>query len=117
MASRSFCPGPVTRRTARQVGAIGATGLALPDLMRWRAEAALPNGRADTSVIFVWLAGGLSHIDTFDMKPDAPDEYRGPFRPIPTNVAGTEITELFPLHAKIADKFTIVRSMRHRFSD
>jgi hypothetical protein len=85
--------------------------------MRLRAEAALPNGRADTSVIFVWLAGGLSHIDTFDMKPDAPDEYRGPFRPIPTNVAGTEITELFPLHAKIADKFTIVRSMRHRFSD
>ncbi|MFN9370176.1 MAG: DUF1501 domain-containing protein [Planctomycetia bacterium] len=102
---------------ALQVGAIGATGLGLPDLLRMRAEAGLPSVPNDTAVIFVWLAGGLSHIDTYDMKPDASDEYRGLFRPIKTNVPGIDVTELFPLHAKIADKFTLIRSMRHRFSD
>jgi len=117
MAGRTICPGPVTRRMALQVGAIGGTGLGLGDLYRLRAEAGLPGAPGDTAVIFVWLAGGLSHIDTYDMKPDAPDEYRGMFRPIRTNVPGIELTELFPRHATIADKFTIIRSMRHRFSD
>lgn len=117
MAGRSFCPGPVTRRVALQVGAVGGTGLGLGDLFRMRAEAGLPGAPSDTAVIFVWLAGGLSHVDTYDMKPDAPDEYRGMFRPKPTNVPGIEIAELFPLQSQIADKFTIIRSMRHRFSD
>lgn len=117
MSSSPRCPGPVTRRMAMQVGAMGATGLGLGDLFRLRAEAALPGVPADTAVIFVWLGGGVSQLDTYDMKPDAPDDYRGPFRPINTNVPGIELSELLPLHAKIADKFTIIRSMRHRFSD
>ena len=117
MPRSPLCSGPVTRRTALQMGAIGATGLGLGDLFRLRAEAALPGAPTDTAVIFVWLAGGVSQLDTYDMKPDAPDEYRGAFRPINTNVPGVELTELFPLHAKIADKFAIIRSMRHRFVD
>lgn len=117
MPRSSLCPGPVSRRMALQMGAIGATGLGLGDLLRLQAEAALPGVPGDTAVIFVWLAGGVSQLDTYDMKPDAPDEYRGQFRPIKTNVPGIELTELFPLHARIADKFAIIRSMRHRFSD
>ena len=117
MSPTPRCSGPVSRRVALQMGGIGATGLGLGDLFRLRAEAALPGVPADTAVIFVWLAGGVSQLDTYDMKPDAPDECRGQFRPIRTNVPGIELTELFPLHAKVADKFAIIRSMRHRFSD
>lgn len=112
--SKIRCPGPITRRMALQ---LGASGLSLSNLFRLRAEAALPGVPADTAVIFVWLGGGLSQLDTYDMKPEASDEYRGPFRPIHTNVPGIELSELFPLHSKIADKFTIIRSMKHRFSD
>lgn len=117
MADTIRCPGPISRRQAIQVGAIGATGLGLGDLLRLRAHAALPGAPTDTAVIFVFLPGGVSQLDTYDMKPNAPDDYRGVFKPIRTNVPGIELTELFPLHAKIADKFAIIRSMRHRFND
>lgn len=73
--------------------------------------------KKDTNIIFVWLPGGLPHMDMYDMKPEAPLEYRGIYSPIKTNVSGIEVSELMPMHAKIADKFSIIRSMHHEFSD
>lgn len=112
------CPGPLTRRQfmklgALSLGAIGANGLRP---MRLVAE---QNGKpaTDTSVIFVWLPGGPPHMETYDMKPDAPAEYRGDFRPIQTVVPGIDICEYLPLHAKIADRFTLIRSIAHNFAD
>jgi hypothetical protein len=71
----------------------------------------------DTSVILLWLDGGPGHMDLYDLKPDAPSEYRGLWLPIKTNVRGIEISELFPLQAKVADKFSIVRSLHHGEGD
>lgn len=96
------------------VGLTGFATLSLPGLMRLRAENAAKPPKERTAVIMVWLIGGLSHIDTYDPKPDASSDYRGPFKVIPTNVPGMNITELLPLHAKMADKFTLIRSMTHR---
>ena len=112
------CPGPVSRRGFLQLGALGLGGFGLADLLRLRAEAA-PAGtrKPDTSVIFVWLPGGPPHMETFDMKPDAPGDYRGDFNPISTVVPGLEICEYLPLHAKVADKFNIIRSIAHEFAD
>ncbi|MFM8892743.1 MAG: DUF1501 domain-containing protein, partial [Planctomycetia bacterium] len=80
------CRGPVPRRSILEAGLIGASGLSLADLLRLRAAAAaggpdtaLPN---DTAVIFIWLPGGFPHLETYDMKPAAPSEYRGEFKPI-----------------------------------
>ena len=94
-------------------------GMNLADSLRVQAAqpAGLPQVSSDTSVIFIWLPGGPPHMETYDMKPDAPVEYRGIFRPIKTNVSGMEICELLPLQAKIADKFNIIRSVSHDFSD
>lgn len=110
------CPGP-TRRSFLKMGTLGLSGLSLAEVMRLRAEAGAISATPDTSVIFVWLAGGPAHMDTYDMKPDAPEEYRGEFRPISTNVSGMDVCELFPLHAKCADKYTLIRSIAHEFSD
>jgi hypothetical protein len=81
------------------------------------ASAGLGVPRKDTSIILIWLDGGPSHLDLYDLKPDAPAEYRGIWRPIPTNVPGFDISELFPLQAKVADKFSIVRSLHHGTGD
>jgi hypothetical protein len=98
-----------------------ATG-AMPNLAEVLADAAEPGGASqsdrrgldpDFSVILFWANGGPSHIDLFDLKPDAPAEYRGPFQPIHTTVPGMEITELLPNLARLGDKITIVRSLRH----
>ncbi|MFM8469860.1 MAG: DUF1501 domain-containing protein [Limisphaerales bacterium] len=94
------------------VGLSGFATLSLPGLLRLRAEAAAPARKEKTAVIMVWLPGGLTHLDTYDPKPDIGSEYRGPFNTIPTNVPGTRITELLPMQAKIADKFTLIRSMK-----
>ena len=112
------CTGPVSRRSFLQAGTLAASGLGLSDLFRLEA-AAKQSGKSlrDTSVIFVWLPGGPPHMETYDLKPNAPSDYRGIFRPIKTNVPGIEISELFPMQAKIADKFTIVRSCHHTFAD
>ena len=88
-------------------------GLTLPDLLRPRAAAAGKSGRRDTSVILLWLAGGPSHIDMYDLKPNAPAEFRGEFKPIPTNVAGIQIGEHLPRQARIMDKLAVVRSAYH----
>ena len=95
----------------REFMRLGLAGLSLPGMLRLRAEAKeKAKGRA---VILVWLRGGCSHLDTFDPKPNASSEYRSPYKPISTNVPGLQLTELLPRHAKIADKFTLLRSMVH----
>jgi hypothetical protein len=101
------CEG-VTRRSFLQAGALAFGGLTLGDVLRARAESRTAT-RRQKSVIMVHLSGGPSHLDMFDMKPEAPREYRGEFSPIHTNVPGIEICELMPMQAKIADKFTILR--------
>src|SRR3954468_4994198 len=107
------CDG-VSRRRFLRAGVLGLTGLSLADMLRVRAaraEAGLPT--RDTSVILIWKGGGPSHLDMWDLKPDAPVEYRGEFKPIPTNVAGIQIGEHLPLSAKQMDKFAILRSVTH----
>ncbi len=102
------------RRSFLQAALTGFTTLSLPQLLALRAaaDATRPN-RERTALIVVWLQGGASHLETYDPKPDAPAEVRGPFGSIPTNVPGVRISELLPLHAKLADRFNIVRSLVH----
>jgi hypothetical protein len=78
-----------------------------------RAQAAAPPPEGKTAVILVWLRGGASHLETFDPKPSAPSDYRGPYQPIATNVTGIQTCELLPRLAKIADKYALLRSMAH----
>lgn len=111
------CPGPVSRRNFLQIGSAAVGGLGLADLLRLKAAGAVDENKSDHAVIFIWLPGGPPHTETYDMKPQAPADYRGDFRPIPTVVPGLDVCELLPLHAKLADKFTIVRSVAHGFAD
>ncbi|MBM3979784.1 MAG: DUF1501 domain-containing protein [Planctomycetes bacterium] len=99
------------RRDFLRLGAIGFGGLALPDLLRLRAASSPVARTRDKAVIFVYLFGGPSHVDSYDLKPDAPVEYRGEFRPIKTNVPGFDVCELMPMQAKIADKLALVRNL------
>jgi hypothetical protein len=110
---RKSCDG-ITRRHALRIGASGLIGgLSLPALLEWQAEAATAKPAKAEACIFIFLEGGPSHIDMWDLKPDAPAEIRGPFKPIRTSVTGTMISEHLPLCAKIAHKYTIVRSHSH----
>jgi hypothetical protein len=111
------CPGPVSRRSFLQAGALGVGGLGMSQLLQLQAQAGLAGRESDTACIFVWLPGGPPHLDMYDMKPEASSDYRGEFRPIATNVPGLDVCELFPLQAKIADKFSIIRSVCHTFAD
>ncbi|MFM8891171.1 MAG: DUF1501 domain-containing protein, partial [Planctomycetia bacterium] len=108
---RSFCDG-VSRRDALRIGTLAALGTAggwsLPALL----EAQSPSGRGNPkSVIMIYLVGGPPHQDMFDLKPDAPREFAGPWRPIPTTVPGFQICEAFPMLARCADKLTVIRSL------
>jgi hypothetical protein len=94
-----------------QVGLTGFASLSWPGLLKLRAENALKPKSEKKAIIMVWLPGGQSHIDTYDPKPDIGSEYRGPFKTISTKVPGMQFTELLPMNAKIADKFTVLRSM------
>jgi hypothetical protein len=107
------CDG-LSRRDFLQVGALGAFGLTLPGLLR-AGELAGPSSRGARakSVILVYLGGGISHHDSFDLKPEAPSEIRGKYRPIPTRVAGLQIGELLPGMARVMDKVALVRSGSH----
>ena len=113
------CSGPMTRRTAMRFGSLSLGSLGLGDVLRMQSQAATsasPRTAAnkdDNAVIFVWLPGGPPHMEMYDLKPDAPREYRGEFQPITTNVPGIDVGELLPLHAKCADKYTIIRSVAH----
>lgn len=108
------CQG-ATRRTALKAGFLGVAGLSLADLLRLRAEGAA--SRRDTAVILLWLDGGPSQLETYDPKPEAPSEYRGPYAAIETNVPGIRISETLPLHARHADKMVFVRSLYHGTGD
>jgi Protein of unknown function (DUF1501) len=111
------CPGPISRRGFLRAGALGTLGLS--DLLRLRAQASEQTGRPelDTAVILVWLPGGPPHMETYDLKPNAPSEYRGLFQPIPTVVPGLDVCEYLPLHARMANQFNIIRSVAHEFAD
>ncbi|MFO1460628.1 MAG: DUF1501 domain-containing protein [Verrucomicrobiota bacterium] len=107
-----------SRRGFIQAGALGVVGLGLSDLFRLRALGEeLGRAPRDAAVIFVWLPGGPAHLDTYDMKPEAPSEFRGDFQPIRTSVPGIEICELFPRQARLAHRFNLVRSICHEFAD
>jgi hypothetical protein len=104
----------VTRREILRIGSLHLAGLTLPALLRAQASAATTGGGSfgkAKNVIFLWLQGGPPQHETFDPKPDAPAEIRGPFKPISTNVPGIQIGELLPRTARIADKLAIVRSL------
>ncbi len=113
---RQQCQGPgreVGRRELLRTGLVGFSGLTLPGLYQARAETAPESDDEKTAVILVWLRGGCSHLDTWDPKPGASDSYRSPYQPISTRVAGTQLTELLPRMASIADKYNILRSVAH----
>jgi hypothetical protein len=102
-----FCDG-VTRRSFLQVGGLAVGGLCLPNLLQAQERT---GSRSNKSVIMVYLSGGMSHHDTFDMKPDAPSEIAGEFKPVQTNVAGVQMCEYLPRLSRMMDKLAIVRSL------
>jgi hypothetical protein len=114
---RQFCDG-VSRRKMLQIGGLSTFGLSLQDLLR--AEQNTPAhaaSRSKKSVILVWMHGGPSQLDTFDMKPSAPAEYRGAFAPVASSLPGLDVCELLPEHAKVMDKCTVIRSFSHGNGD
>lgn len=106
------CDG-LTRRDFMQVGALGAVGMSLADLTALQAQGAQQSKDDDRSVIMIFNLGAPSQLDTWDMKPEAPAEIRGPFQAIDTAAPDVRFSEIFPLHAQQADKFSIVRSCYH----
>ncbi len=115
MSQKRYCDG-VSRRDLLRIGTACGLGLSLPELLRQQAFAN-EGVRKDVSLIILFLKGGLSTIDTWDMKPDAPAEFRGEFQPISTNVPGIQIGEHLPRVAQILDRFSLVRSFYQRSSD
>lgn len=103
------------RRTLLRTGLVGFTGLTLGQLLRLRTVTAEEKQRQkeQTAIILVWLRGGASHLETFDPKPEASSDYRGPYSAIGTNVPGIHISELLPQLAKCADKYALLRSVAH----
>lgn len=118
MKSPVHCSGP-SRRQFLRFGSVALASAGLGGVRPGMVRAgSVPDSTSNQpAVIFIWLPGGPPHQDTFDMKPDAPDEYRGAFKPIKTNVPGIDICEHLPKMAKIADKYSIIRSVAHRFAD
>jgi hypothetical protein len=111
-----YCDG-MRRRDFLTLGVAGLASVGLPQLLRARAQAAARRTSRDTAVILIWLDGGPSHMDMYDMKPDAPAEYRGLWRPIHTRVPGMDISELFPRQARVTPLFSVVRSLHHNTGD
>jgi hypothetical protein len=103
-----FCDG-ISRRNFLRIGALGLGGLSLPQLLQAEAQSGIR--RSHKAVIMIFLPGGPSHQDIFDLKMDAPAEIRGEFKPIPTNVAGIQICEHLPMLAKLMDKMALIRSI------
>ncbi len=106
-----------TRRAVLQAGASSVLGLSLADLLRLKATSAEPINGPAKSVILLWLWGGPAQLDTWDPKPNAPIEFRGPFAPIATKVPGLRIGELFPQVAEVADHFSVIRSLHTGSND
>src|SRR5438093_3577781 len=106
-----FCDG-LSRRDFLHAGSLAFLGISLPQWMALKGQGAIAADR-DVNCILLFLVGGPSHIDTWDPKPDAPDEVRGPFKPIATKVPGIRITEIFPQLARHTDKVSFLRSVYH----
>src|SRR5215203_381915 len=102
-----------SRREFLRAGLAGMGTLSLPGLLNLRAAGGVPDAGERKAVIIIWLRGGCSHLDTYDPKPDAASDYRGPFATIDTAVPGLQFSELLPRQAQIADKFSVLRSMAH----
>ncbi|HMF19180.1 MAG TPA: DUF1501 domain-containing protein, partial [Gemmataceae bacterium] len=115
-ATGKYCDG-LNRRSFLKLGVSGMASLGLADVLRAKAQSAPTQGTRNTSCILIWLDGGPSHMDLYDMKPAAPAEYRGIWRPIRTCVPGFDITELFPKQARVTDRFSMVRSLHHNTGD
>jgi uncharacterized protein (DUF1501 family) len=101
------------RREFLRLGLAGVCGLSLPGLFQLQARAGQALSRARRAILVVWLHGGASHLETYDPKPSAPSEYRGPYHPIATRVPGLQLCELLPRHAQVAQRCTILRSLVH----
>ena len=108
-----LCDAKAPRRDFLTIGALSGIGLSLPQLLRAREHSQVRPGTDKRSCIMIFNLGAPSHLDLWDMKPEAPSEIRGPFRPIRTKTDAFEVSELLPRHAEIADKFSIVRSCHH----
>src|SRR5438105_4422866 len=110
------CQG-VTRRALLQVGASTVLGLSLAELLRSRAGGRAESAGAVRSVMLLWLWGGPAQLDTWDPKPAAPLEFRGPFGSIPTRIPGVRFCELFPQVAGLAHRLAVLRSLRTGSND
>lgn len=108
--------GRMSRRALLQAGFLGIGGLTLADLLKLQAKGAIKPAQSETAVILLWCGGGQSQLETYDMKPEAPSEIRGPMHSIKSNVPGIDVCELLPLHAQVAEKFTLIRSVSHGHS-
>lgn len=108
----TFCDG-LRRRDFLHAGSLPMLGLGLQQMFGLKAQGAVDNAKSEMNCILLMLVGGPSQLDTWDMKPNAPIEIRGPYKPIKTNVAGIEISENFPRMARHADKYAIIRSVYH----
>jgi len=108
-----LCGGGANRREFLQVGVLSAAGLSLPQYLQAKSDGIVKPGHDEKACIMIFNLGAPSHIDLWDMKPDAPSEVRGPFKPIRTKSPDIDISEILPLHAKVADKFSLVRSCHH----
>ncbi|RUL89130.1 DUF1501 domain-containing protein [Tautonia sociabilis] len=116
-AAGSYCDRR-SRRSFLQLGVAGLASVGLPRLLAARETSAASGlGGRPASVILIWLDGGPSHMDLYDLKPEAPEQYRGIWKPIPTVVPGFDIGELFPKQARHTDKFSMVRSLHHDSGD
>jgi hypothetical protein len=117
LVSSGFSKPGMTRRRMLSAGITCLGGLTLADLLRLQAEGSTSAAKKQRAVIVLWAHGGPSHLETYDLKPDAPSGTRSLFKPIATNVPGIDICELLPKHARIADKFTLLRSVAHDEAD
>ncbi len=115
MSSHPGCRG-FNRRDVLQLGALGLSGVTLPTILRAEQDAKRPPAKAK-NVIFIWQQGGPPHQDMWDMKPDAPEEIRGEFKPIATNLPGYQVCELMPQLAKQVQRLTILRGVNHHIPD
>jgi hypothetical protein len=107
-SNSQYCDG-LTRRSFLGIGGLAVGGLTLPGLLKAEERAGI--GSSNKSIIMVYLSGGISHQDTFDLKPDAPDGIRGEFQPIASNLPGVDVCELLPLTAQVMDKLAVIRSV------
>lgn len=113
----TFCDG-VSRRSFLRTGFLGVAGLSLADLLRLRAHGAVrPGAGRAKAVILIWMHGGASQFETYDPKPEAPEDYRGPWGAMPTALPGVQISDRLPLHAHIMDKVAILRGFAHNDGD